>query len=231
MKLQNAVVIYSVIVNLIYWKYLLCIKAQDVDQVGEILDVQCLPPDQDSANVCEFFKILPRQEDTKINMFRGNIVLMKPFNYRERQIYQIKLGVFDGVHNDTTDIIFSVVDVQNSPPIFEGKNKCDPPSSPPPPRLDFIFLFFNVFRFADRSGERRRLSRFCCHEGMYFLNLWFVWKACIAFYSLVLSLFCISLVIKKHVIYLNVHEIRLQQMMEIRVDRVELFMSSSKIHR
>ena len=47
-------------------------------------------------------------------------MLKKPFNYRERQIYQIQLGVLDGKFNDTTDIIFTVLDVQNTPPVFEG---------------------------------------------------------------------------------------------------------------
>jgi len=95
------------------------IEAQDIDLVGEILDVICLPSNFGS-DLCDYFAIVPRTQDTDIDMFRGSIVLKKPFNYRERQIYQIQLGVLDGKYNDTTDIIFTVLDVQNTPPVFEG---------------------------------------------------------------------------------------------------------------
>ena len=95
------------------------LEAHDVDLVGEILEVACLPP-QAGANLCDYFEIIPRSQDTDIDMFRGSIVLRQPFNYRERQIYKIELGVFDGRFNDTTDIVFNVLDVQNSPPVFEG---------------------------------------------------------------------------------------------------------------
>ena len=91
------------------------IEAYDVDLVGDILDVTCL-----SDDLCDFFDIIPRPRDTDIDMFRGSVVLKRPFNYRERQIYNIQLGVFDGQFNDTTDLIFTVMDVQNSPPVFEG---------------------------------------------------------------------------------------------------------------
>lgn len=95
------------------------IEAYDVDLVGDILDVTCLPPIQ-SFDLCDYFEIIPRPRDTDIDMFRGSVVLKRPFNYRERQIYNIQLGVFDGRFNDTTDLIFTVMDVQNSPPVFEG---------------------------------------------------------------------------------------------------------------
>ena len=95
------------------------LEAHDVDLVGEILEVACLPPAA-GPNLCDYFDIVPRTQDTDIDMFRGSIVLSRPFNYRERQIYQIKLGVFDGKFNDTTDLVFNVLDVQNSPPVFQG---------------------------------------------------------------------------------------------------------------
>ena len=49
-------------------------------------------------------------------------------------IYQISLGVFDGKFNDTADVVFTIIDVQNSPPIFEGSltgvaNEDDPVGS------------------------------------------------------------------------------------------------------
>ena len=95
------------------------LEARDVDLVGEILEVACLPPET-GPNLCDYFEIIPRSQDTDIDMFRGSIVLKKPFNYRERQIYKIDLGVFDGKYNDTTNIVFNVLDVQNTPPVFEG---------------------------------------------------------------------------------------------------------------
>ena len=95
------------------------IEAHDVDLVGEILDVVCQPA-AFGENLCDHFEIVPRTQDTDIDMFRGSVVLKKPFNYRQRQIYQIQLGVLDGKYNDTTDLTFSVLDVQNSPPVFEG---------------------------------------------------------------------------------------------------------------
>lgn len=95
------------------------VEAYDVDLVGDPLDVTCLPPSK-GINLCSFFDIIPRPSDTDIDMFRGSVVLKRPFNYRERQIYNIRLGVFDGRFNDTTDLIFTVMDVQNSAPVFEG---------------------------------------------------------------------------------------------------------------
>ena len=94
------------------------LEAHDVDLVGEILEVACIPNDEE--DLCDFFDIVPRTQDTDIDMFRGSVVLKKPFSYRERQIYQIPLVVFDGIFNDTTDMVFTVLDVQNSPPVFEG---------------------------------------------------------------------------------------------------------------
>ena len=95
------------------------IEAHDVDLVGEILDVSCLAA-VDGPDLCDYFQIVPRTQDTDIDMFRGSIVLRKPFNYRERQIYQIQLAVYDGIHNDTTEMVFNVLDVQNMPPVFQG---------------------------------------------------------------------------------------------------------------
>jgi hypothetical protein len=95
------------------------IEAYDVDTVGDTLDVACLPPSR-GFDLCDYFDIIPRPRDTDVGMFRGSVVLKRPFNYRERQIYNIQLGVFDGRFNDTTDLIFTVMDVQNSPPVFEG---------------------------------------------------------------------------------------------------------------
>ena len=95
------------------------IEAHDVDLVGEVLEVTCLPAPR-VPDLCDYFEIVPRARDTDIDMFRGSIVLKKPFNYRERQIYQIQLVVFDGRFNDTKDMVFNVQDVQNMPPVFEG---------------------------------------------------------------------------------------------------------------
>ncbi len=106
------------------------LEAHDTDLVGDILEVRCLTP----PDLCTYFDIVPRTRDTDIDMFRGAIALRRPFNYRDRQIYPIQLGVFDGRFNDTADLIFTVIDVQNMPPIFEGSltgvvNEDDPVGS------------------------------------------------------------------------------------------------------
>ena len=39
---------------------------------------------------------------------------------RQKQLYRLPLVVKDGVHEITSEIVFSVIDVQNTPPIFMG---------------------------------------------------------------------------------------------------------------
>ena len=42
--------------------------------------------------------------------------------FDKNMLCQVNLGVFDGQFNDTTQIVFTVIDVQNTPPIFQGQN-------------------------------------------------------------------------------------------------------------
>ena len=42
------------------------------------------------------------------------------FISRQKQLYRLPLVVKDGVHEITSEIVFSVIDVQNTPPIFMG---------------------------------------------------------------------------------------------------------------
>ena len=51
---------------------------------------------------------------------RGSVILKKPLDYRERQIYQIPIAVYDGKHTVDSMITFTIMDVQNTPPQFMG---------------------------------------------------------------------------------------------------------------
>ncbi len=95
------------------------IEATDSDLIGEVLEVTCVPR-EGYIDLCDYFDIVPRRRETDHDMFRGSVVLKRPLDYRERQIYQIPIEVFDGVHTVASDITFTINDVQNSPPVFTG---------------------------------------------------------------------------------------------------------------
>jgi hypothetical protein len=95
------------------------IEATDRDLIGEVLEVKCVRR-EGYTDLCDFFDIVPRRRETDHDMFRGSVVLKKALDYRERQIYQIPIAVYDGVHTVESDITFTINDVQNSPPVFTG---------------------------------------------------------------------------------------------------------------
>ena len=95
------------------------IEATDRDLVGEVLEVTCVKR-EGYAELCDYFDIVPRRRETDHDMFRGSVILKKELDYRERQIFQIPIAVFDGVYTVESDITFTVNDVQNSPPVFMG---------------------------------------------------------------------------------------------------------------
>jgi hypothetical protein len=64
------------------------IEVTDRDLIGEVLDVRCVNKDA-RDNLCDFFDIVPRRDETDHDMFRGSVILKKPLDYRERQIYQV----------------------------------------------------------------------------------------------------------------------------------------------
>ena len=98
------------------------IEVTDVDLIGEILDVRCVPREGFAPDACDHFEISARTRETDHDMFRGSVVLKKPLNFQERQIYRLPLAVFDGKKEHTVydEITFNVMDVQNSPPVFSG---------------------------------------------------------------------------------------------------------------
>jgi len=91
----------------------------DVDKTGEVLDVRCVVRKGYADDACDAFQILPRNRETDHDMFRGNVVLKQPLDYRNRQIYRLPITVYDGVHSVDEEIVFNVMDVQNSPPVFK----------------------------------------------------------------------------------------------------------------
>ncbi len=110
------------------------IEVTDEDLVGEVLEVKCIKR-EGFVDLCHFFEIVPRVRETDHDMFRGSVVLKRPLDYRERQTYRIPIAVHDGVHTVDADIVFTVNDVQNTPPIFMGSltgivNEDDPIGTP-----------------------------------------------------------------------------------------------------
>ena len=66
------------------------LEVTDVDLIGEVLDVQCVQR-EGYPDLCDHFEIIPRLKETDHDMFRGFVVLRKPLNYRERQIYRLPI--------------------------------------------------------------------------------------------------------------------------------------------
>ena len=140
------------------------IEATDRDLVGEVLEVTCARR-EGYADLCDFFDIVPRRRETDHDMFRGSVVLKKELDYRERQIFQIPIAVFDGVYTVESDITFTINDVQNSPPVFMGSltgivNEDDPIGTP-------------VLKIRAKDGDtgnpRRIIYDLVENEGGYFV--------------------------------------------------------------
>lgn len=82
----------------------------DRDAVGENLDVVC--------TTCRAFavEVLESRQDR----LRAAIVLKEKLDYNENMIFNIPLYTTDGLFNATSSMEIRVVDVQNSPPVFQG---------------------------------------------------------------------------------------------------------------
>ena len=63
----------------------------DVDKTGEVLDVRCVVRKGYADDACDAFQILPRNRETDHDMFRGNVVLRQPLDYRNRQVWSLLL--------------------------------------------------------------------------------------------------------------------------------------------
>jgi hypothetical protein len=86
----------------------------DRDTVGENLDVTCAVDE----SACETFdvKVLESHQDR----LRAAIVLKRKLDYNENLSFTLPLFTTDGLFNATTNVEVRVIDVQNSPPVFQG---------------------------------------------------------------------------------------------------------------
>lgn len=90
----------------------------DHDTVGENLDVVCVPQNEND-DTCDKFKIDIVQSHQ--DRLMAAIVLNSKLDYNnQKMIYQITLMAMDGLHNTSATMEIHVVDVQNSPPVFQG---------------------------------------------------------------------------------------------------------------
>lgn len=108
------------------------ILINDRDTVGENIDVRCLDDDSteqqhqpqqrtgqhDGRRACDIFsiKIVKSHQDSA----RAALVLREKLDYNENQIFIVPLLATDGLFNSTVNIEVRVVDIQNTPPIFQG---------------------------------------------------------------------------------------------------------------
>jgi hypothetical protein len=86
----------------------------DRDAVGENLDMMCVADD----NACEMFgvQVLESRQDR----LRAAVVLKQKLDYNENLGFTLGLFTTDGLFNATTSVEVRVVDVQNTPPVFQG---------------------------------------------------------------------------------------------------------------
>lgn len=89
----------------------------DKDIVGENLDVVCVPQMQ-NPDACEKFEI--KITESHQDKLKAVVILNDKLDYNENMIFQILLSASDGFHNATTSLEIHVLDVQNTPPIFQG---------------------------------------------------------------------------------------------------------------
>lgn len=90
----------------------------DHDTVGENLDVVCVPQNE-KDDTCVKFKIDIVQSHQ--DRLMAAIVLNSKLDYNnQKMIYKIALMAMDGLHNTSATMEIHVVDVQNSPPVFQG---------------------------------------------------------------------------------------------------------------
>ncbi|VVD05271.1 unnamed protein product [Leptidea sinapis] len=93
------------------------IEVEDVDSVGDSLEVECAA-NQQWPDACEYFKVVAL--NSTANLYTGALVLTRQLDYNDKQFYQFKLHATDGTLNSSAPVEVKVVDVQNSPPVFSG---------------------------------------------------------------------------------------------------------------
>lgn len=91
----------------------------DRDAAGENLDVLC-DAGSHSKDICDIFdiKVLESHQDR----LRAAIVLKHKLDYNKNMTFTIPLITTDGLFNATTNLEVRVMDVQNSPPVFQGSH-------------------------------------------------------------------------------------------------------------
>lgn len=90
----------------------------DRDAAGENLDVACVAESPQHEKACEAFSVhvLESHQDR----LRAAVVLKQKLDYNENMIFTLPLFTSDGLFNATTSMEVRIIDVQNSPPVFQG---------------------------------------------------------------------------------------------------------------
>ncbi|XP_050430558.1 cadherin-87A [Adelges cooleyi] len=93
------------------------IHVEDLDKVGEPLEVRCESSSLTDEG-CLKFKIIPK--NTSESYYLGVLVVNGQIKYSENQFYKLTLVATDGVHESRISLDIHVKDVQNTPPSFHG---------------------------------------------------------------------------------------------------------------
>ncbi|XP_065199853.1 cadherin-87A [Planococcus citri] len=92
------------------------IIVEDADIVGDSLEVTC--KETTHPNACKIFEIV--NLNSSESYFQGAIVLKGKLNYNDKEIFEFLLEAADGKYRSNTTCEIRVLDVQNSPPIFQS---------------------------------------------------------------------------------------------------------------
>ncbi|XP_026808223.1 cadherin-87A [Rhopalosiphum maidis] len=93
------------------------IHVEDLDKVGEPLEVRCESVFQNDDG-CLKFKIQPL--NISESYYLGVLVVNGAIQYSETQFYKLFLIASDGVHETKINLDIHVKDIQNMPPVFHG---------------------------------------------------------------------------------------------------------------
>ncbi|XP_022160935.1 cadherin-87A isoform X1 [Myzus persicae] len=93
------------------------IHVEDLDKVGEPLEVRCESVSQNDDG-CLKFKI--QSLNVSESYYLGVLVVNGDIQYSETQFYKLLLVASDGVHETKITLDIHVKDIQNMPPIFHG---------------------------------------------------------------------------------------------------------------
>ncbi|XP_025413054.1 cadherin-87A isoform X2 [Sipha flava] len=93
------------------------IHVEDLDKVGEPLEVRCESNFQNDDG-CSKFKI--QSINASESYYLGAIVVNGDIQYSENLFYKLLLIASDGLHETKIDLDIHIKDVQNMPPVFHG---------------------------------------------------------------------------------------------------------------